>query len=138
MSDPVELRLLLKSLEESRGETARLRTENERLRRRMELDTVTDGYGRTVPAPEGIADGIACRDETIRLLDQAVARKNERLEYLDELLRECRAVLGRLALSDGQDPTPLSVVKRLGQRVSDALDPGMPVPERTQAEGPRP
>ena len=96
------------------------------------------GCGRTVPAPEGIADGIACRDETIRGLDQAVAGKNERIEYLESLLRECRAVLGRLALSGGPDPVPFSVVKRLGQRVSDALDPGMPLPDCAQTESPRP
>lgn len=139
MSDPVELHLLLKALDEARGEAARLREENEHLRRRLELDTVTDIHGRTVPAPEGITDGIACRDETLRLLDQSVARKNERLEYLDEILRECRAVLGRLALSGGQNPASLSsVVKRLSQRVNDALDPGMPVPEHSHPEGPRP
>lgn len=51
-----------------------------RLRSRLEIDFVTDGNGKRVPFPEGGPDGIACRDETIRLLEAALAECRAKLE----------------------------------------------------------
>lgn len=55
-----------------------LKEENERLRSRLEMDRAwqagPDGELVEVPAPEGMPDGIECRDETIRLLEQSVER----------------------------------------------------------------
>ena len=51
-----------------------------RLRSRLEIDFVTDGNGKRVPFPEGGPDGIACRDETIRLLEAALAYVRKTLD----------------------------------------------------------
>lgn len=69
-------------------------TEVERLRERLELThayQVIDGEMVKVPAPDGMPDGIECRDETIKLLEaraQAAERENERMRgALGEIAR---------------------------------------------------
>ena len=60
-----------------------------RLRARLEIDFATDGNGKRVPFPTGGPDGIACRDETIRILESALAeaeRKCERLRFHAEAM----------------------------------------------------
>jgi hypothetical protein len=58
------------------AEIDRLRAENERLRERLEITHVWQSVGggplERVPAPEGIPDGIECRDETIKLQDARI------------------------------------------------------------------
>lgn len=51
-------------------------------RARLEIDFATDGSGKRVPVPAGAPDGIACRDETIRLLEAALAESERRCERL--------------------------------------------------------
>ena len=60
-----------------------------RLRARLEIDFATDGNGKRVPFPTGGLDGIACRDETIRILESALAeaeRKCARLRFHAEAM----------------------------------------------------
>ena len=60
-----------------------------RLRARLEIDFATDGNGKRVPFPTGGPDGIACRDETIRILESALADaewKYERLRFYAEAM----------------------------------------------------
>ena len=60
-----------------------------RLRARLEIDFATDGNGKRVPFPTGGPDGIACRDETIRILESALAeaeRKCARLRFHAEAM----------------------------------------------------
>jgi len=52
---------------------ARLQSERDKLRTRLELDSVWKD-GARVPAPDGIPDGISCRDETIKLLEARIER----------------------------------------------------------------
>jgi hypothetical protein len=47
---------------------------------RLELTYAYDGAGNEVPFPEGALDGIACRDETIRLLEQSLKEAQRELQ----------------------------------------------------------
>ena len=69
--------------------TSDLLAENARLRARLEIDSTTDGEGNRVPHPAPEIDGIACRDETIKLLDEKVIR----LECRNKSLRKTNASL---------------------------------------------
>jgi hypothetical protein len=71
--------------------TSDLLAENARLRARLEIDSATDGGGTPVPFPEGAPDGIACRDETIRLLEQKIAS----LKYGNKTLKKTNMRLTR-------------------------------------------
>lgn len=66
------------------AEVLRLRAENERLHDRLEDNVMGDEHGNLVPCePGSIPDGIACRDETIKLQRQRLdelAAENERLK----------------------------------------------------------
>ena len=61
--------------------------EIQKLRERLEIAHVwqmVDGTMTRVPAPEGeeIPDGIACRDETIRLQDRRIAELEDQVRTL--------------------------------------------------------
>lgn len=56
--------------------------ECERLRERLEITHATDGNGNRIPFPAGAPDGIACRDETIRLLEAKCERLREELRLI--------------------------------------------------------
>ena len=64
-----------------------------RLRSRLEIDFVTDGNGKRVPLPEGAPDGIACRDETIRLLEEKLAESERKCERLKAMLHSLHALV---------------------------------------------
>jgi hypothetical protein len=58
--------------------------EIERLRERLEMTIAYDVDGNPVKAPEGMPDGIACRNATIRLLEMHVAELKERVAELEK------------------------------------------------------
>lgn len=51
-----------------------LAQENQKLRERLEITHYYNSQGEKIPVPEGeeITDGISCRDETIRMLEEEV------------------------------------------------------------------
>lgn len=65
--------------------------EIEKLRNRLEL-TATSERGRVMQIDIGECDGISCRDETIRLQDEAIER-----------MRPVVAMLGEVAIIHGKD-----------------------------------
>lgn len=68
----------------AQAEAARLSAENDRLRERLEIKWAYDGAGNRIPFPEGMdrLDGIECRDETIKGLEERCARLSAEVEAL--------------------------------------------------------
>jgi len=68
-------RTLVEQMDELREALKASQAENAKYRARLEIDFATNGKGDRVPFPfvSGRVDGIACRDETIRLQDKRIA-----------------------------------------------------------------
>ena len=69
------------SVAELRLQIARLTGENSQLRRRLEIDFVYDLNHNKIPWDPSIPDGIACRDETIKVLKEQVAQLTSDLRW---------------------------------------------------------
>lgn len=85
---PAPMRIVMQRAERAEAALAECRA-------RLEIDFATDGNGKRVPVPSGAPDGIACRDETIRLLEAALAeseRKIERLKFHVEAMAKAHAL----------------------------------------------
>ena len=76
--------------------------ENAALRERLEIDYAYNAKsGERIPAPEGMPDGLACRDATIKMLDEEIGALQ------DELKNQCTETehFARLACDDlGKNP----------------------------------
>jgi hypothetical protein len=76
-----ELTALRKSLGESMRVIKEQADEIERYRKRLEINHAYDIDGKKVPFPQGGADGIECRDATIRLLEDEIERLKDALRF---------------------------------------------------------
>jgi len=77
---------------ELRRQLAAVTQDNAMLRERLEIGFAYDRDGKRVSLPEEKAgqafDGIFCRDETIRLQDEAVAQLKSRLQVAESTLKD--------------------------------------------------
>ena len=127
--EPSDLAFLRKRLATVTQENRSLSKENLRLSERLEMVWGTDGDGNRVLLPAGTPDGIACRDETIRHLEERSLRLEERNAQLARLCRglvdiaqEFREIL--VVVGDGANPATEIPVRVLRERIA-ALLPGV-------------
>jgi len=64
-----------------------------RLKERLEITHVYDNEGNKQPAPEGMPDGIECRDSTIDLLDEERNAMREEISTIKALLEQAGNLL---------------------------------------------
>lgn len=75
-----------------------------RLKERLEIAYVYDREGHKQPAPEGIPDGIECRDATIKQLEERITAKDALLEQAREGLNKIRYAYRPITTPNDREP----------------------------------
>lgn len=96
---------IINSIALANNERLEAADEIEKLRSRLEIDFIYDGEGNKVKAPNGTPDGIECRNETIKLQDEAIEKLRTETWNLGENLSEAEIENQKLRAENKESTT---------------------------------